>query len=72
MRARKILLATPLLKWYLDHGLVVSRIYQVIEFTPDDCFSDCTREFSDARRRGDSNPRFEIIADTRKLEGNSA
>lgn len=72
MRARKILLATPLLKWYLNHGLVVSRIYQVIEFTPNDCFSDFTREVSDARRRGDSDPRFEIIADTRKLEGNSA
>ena len=30
-RGDKILLATPLLRWYLTHGLVVDRVYQVIE-----------------------------------------
>lgn len=29
-RARKILIATPLLQWYLKQGLHVTRIYQVI------------------------------------------
>ena len=31
-RGDKILLATPLLKWYMDHGLVVTRVYRVIQY----------------------------------------
>ena len=30
MVGEKILLVTPLLKWYLEHGLEVTRVYQVI------------------------------------------
>ena len=33
MIGEKILLATPLLKWYLEHGLEVTHVYQVIEYT---------------------------------------
>ncbi|CAC5392373.1 unnamed protein product [Mytilus coruscus] len=40
MRARQMLIATPLLKWCLQHGMVVSKIYQVVEFTPQRCFRD--------------------------------
>ena len=35
MKGEKILLATPLLKWYLEHGLEVTKVHQVIEFTPE-------------------------------------
>lgn len=38
MKAEKMLLGTPLLKWYLDHGLKVTRIYQVVEFNAQACF----------------------------------
>ena len=34
MKGEKILLATPLLKWYLKHGLEVTEVHQVVEFTP--------------------------------------
>ena len=44
----KILLATPLLKWYLLHGLKVTRIYQVIEYTPVPCFKRFGDAVSDA------------------------
>ena len=37
-RGVKILLATPLLRWYLAHGLVVDRVYQIIEYEPNPCF----------------------------------
>ena len=37
-RGDKILLATPLLRWYLTHGLVVDRVYQVIEYEANPCF----------------------------------
>ena len=38
MKVRQILLATPLLIGYLDHGLEVTKNYQVIEFKPQRCF----------------------------------
>lgn len=44
VRARKIVLATPLLELYMEHGLVISRVYQVVEFTPNPCFVDFTEE----------------------------
>ena len=31
-KAKQILLATPLLKWYLSHNCEITKIYQVIEF----------------------------------------
>ena len=71
MKARQILLATPLLQWYLNHGLVVTKIYQVIEFQAKRCFQEFVREVSDARRQGDINPETAIIADTMKVIGNS-
>ena len=71
MSAQKILLATPLLKWYLDHGMKVTKIYQVVEFTPKRCFKDFQDEVSEARREGDKDKSKSIIADTMKLIGNS-
>ena len=37
MKGENMLLATPLLKWYLEHGLEVTKVHQVIEFTPEPC-----------------------------------
>ena len=71
MFGEKILLATPLLKWYLEHGLEVTRVYQVIEYTPNPCFKPFGDAVSDARRAGDADPSKVIIADTSKLTGNS-
>ena len=65
--AEKILLAIPLVKWYLEHGLKVTRIYQVVEYTPVPCFKSFGEAVSDARRAGDVDPNKAIIADTMKL-----
>ena len=67
----KLLLATPLLRWYLAHGLVVDRMYQVVEYEPNPCFQRFGESVSVARRAGDSDPEKAIIADTIKLLGNS-
>ena len=40
MRAQKIIIATPLLKWYIDHERHISKNYQVIEFTKSRCFKN--------------------------------
>ena len=71
-RGEKILLTTPLLRWYLAHGLVVDRVYQIVEYSPKPCFQQFGDSVSAARRAGDSDPDKAIIADTMKLLGNSA
>ena len=68
----KLLLATPLLRWYLEHGLVVDRVYQIIEYKRNLCFRHFAESVSAARRNGDVDPEKTIIADTMKLLGNSA
>ncbi len=70
-KARQILLATPLLKWYMNHGMVVTKIYQLVEFRQQRCFENFVGEVSDARRHGDTDPDTAIIADTMKVIGNS-
>ena len=52
MFAEKILLITPLLKWFLAHGLVVSKVYQLIQFNPKKCFKRFADQVSDDRRAG--------------------
>ena len=71
-RGEKILLTTPLLRWYLAHGLVVDRVYQIVEYSPKPCFQHFGESVSTARRDGDVDPDKSIIADTMKLLGNSA
>ena len=44
-RGVKILLATPLLRWYLAHGLVVDRVYQIIEYEPNPAFDGLLSRF---------------------------
>ena len=71
LRAKKILLYTPLLKWYLEHGLKVTGIYKYLSYTPGKPFSLFPEEVSSARRNGDENPALKPLGDTFKLKGNS-
>ena len=57
--------------WYLEHGLEVTRVYQVIEFDPSRCFKKFTENITNDRRAGDRDPSLKAIADTSKLIGNS-
>ena len=70
-RGDKILLTTPLLRWYIAHGLVVDHVYQVIEYEAKPCFRRFGDSVSAARRAGDADPDKAVIADTMKLLGNS-
>ena len=67
----KILIITPLLVWYMNHGLVVTKIHQLIEFKPSKCFKPFADRVSNDRRAGDRDPSMKAIADTSKLIGNS-
>ena len=49
----KIGLSTPLLQWYLNKGLVVIRIYTVVEYIPNAAFLDFATQVAQARLEGD-------------------
>ena len=67
----KILLTTPLLRWYLAHGLVVDRVYRSLSIHRNHASKISEMSVSAARRAGDADPDKAIIADTMKLLGNS-
>lgn len=69
---QKILLYTPLIKFYLKHGLKITKIYQIMEYQSARPFEKFVNEVCDARRAGDKDPSKSIIAETMKLLGNSA
>ena len=52
MHGEKILLITPLIKWYLENGLIITQIHQLIQFNPKKCFKRFADQVSDDRRAG--------------------
>lgn len=66
---KDVLLTTPLLRWYLEQGLVLDAIHEVIQYWPKNCFKKFGEDVSNARRAGDKDPDKAIIADTMKLLG---
>ena len=57
-RGDKILVATPLLRWYLDHGLEVTHDYQVFEYDPIPCFRRFGDAVATARGEGDVHSHY--------------
>jgi hypothetical protein len=62
---------TPFLKWY-QQGLKITKFHCAIKYTPEKSFQQFADEVSDARRAGDVDKAYELIAKTMKLFGNSA
>ena len=71
MKAEKILLYSPLLKWYLNHGLQVAKIHKYISYTSGRPFKWFPEEVSAARRTADQDKNKRQLGDTAKLKGNS-
>ena len=71
LRGDRILLLSTLAKWYLDHGLVITEIYQLVEYHPRALFKTFGESVCNARREGDVDPSKKILADMCKLIGNS-
>ena len=69
---KKILLSTPLLKWYLEKGLVVTKVYLLVQYYPCKTFEPFVDEVTAARRQGDHNTGSKILSDLYKLLGNSS
>ena len=71
MKAKKILLYIPVLKWYLDHGLKVTAFYKFLKYKRGKPFAWFPAEIADARRQADKDPDKRIMGDTAKLKANS-
>ena len=71
MKAEKILFYSPLLKWYLNHGLQVTKIHKYISYTSGTPFAWFPEEVSSARRAADNDKNKKQLGDTAKLKGNS-
>ncbi|KAG6618409.1 uncharacterized protein IUM83_01047 [Phytophthora cinnamomi] len=68
----KILIYTPLLKWYLSHGMEITLTYSFIKASSHKAFEPFMEAVSKARREGDADESKAIIAEMMKLVGNSA
>ena len=71
MKAKKILLYTPVLEWYLQHGLRLTVVHQLIEYEPGMPFSWFPEEVANARREADKDPLKKQLGDVAKRKGNS-
>ena len=71
MKAKKILLYTPLIEWYLQHGLRLTAVHQLIEYEPGMPFAWFPEEMANARREADKDPLKKQLGDVVKLKGNS-
>ena len=72
LQAEKILLMTPLIKWYISQGMMVTKVHQVIEYSRMACFKEFGEEVTKARRDGDRCKAKQIIALLFKLIGNAS
>jgi len=52
LEADNILLCTPLLRWYLEHGLELQAVYTTIEYRPQKCLAWFVELVTEARRMG--------------------
>ena len=71
MKAEKILIYSPLLKWYLNHGMQVTKIHRYISYISGRPFKWFPEEGSSARRAADNDKNKKQLGDTAKLKGNS-
>ena len=65
-------LITPLLLFYIQLGLVCTKIHRFVEYTPKKSFNSFMQSAVDARRQGDENPNLSVVAETKKLLANSS
>jgi hypothetical protein len=69
---KKMLFPTELLKWYVEHGLIVSNITCAIRYIRKAPFQEFAEQVSRERRAGDANPDHKVRGEMMKLIGNSS
>jgi len=69
--ADEILLYTPLLQWYLEHGLELQAVYTTIKYQPENILAWFVEQVTEGCRMGDVDKEKAIFAEVFKLLGNS-
>ena len=65
-------LITPLLLFYLQLGLVCTKIHRFVKYTPEKCFNSFVQSVVDERSQSGENPNSSVVAETMKLLANSS
>ena len=63
-------LFSPLLLFYVQLGLVVTKIHRFVDKTPKKCFNSFLQSAVDARRKGDENPNSSVVVEKIELLAN--
>ena len=71
LSAEKLLVFAPLLRWYVDHGAVITAVYRTIDYTPSKVFDWFVEQVTEARRTGDVEKSKALLVEVFKLLGNS-
>ena len=72
-KAVKIMIITPLVKWYLSHGLVITRVHNFFQYQGGQkCFKKFASIITERRRQGDVDESKAILANLAKLTGNAS
>ena len=72
LKAKKVLLYAPLLKWYHEHGLEITAVHRTIDYIPQKIFEWFVKEVANMQRKGDAEAEKALLAEIYKLLGNSA
>ena len=72
LSAEQMMLYAPLLRWYMDHGAVITKVHRTIDYQPAKIFTWLMEQVTQARRTGDLDKSKALLAEVFKLLGNSA
>lgn len=72
LSAEKKMLYSPLLKWYLDHGLKIRAVHRTVDYVPQKAFKRFVEKVTENRCKVDQNTELALLAEVFKLLGNSA
>ena len=62
----------PLLLFYFELGILCTKVYRLVEYTPVKSFSNFLQSVVNGRRQEDQNPNYITTAETMKLLANSS
>lgn len=71
LHAEKVIIATPLLRWLLRNGLIVTNIYRACQWVPKKLFEPLIQEFTNIRREASKDKAMTPWANLAKLSQNS-
>ena len=64
--AREILIVTPQLQWYMEQGLLVTKVYMNLEWKPQRCFDFLMHSMAKSRRQTDKDRNLKVMGDASK------